>query len=56
MFHSADNHYQYLLWWKGNEPVKNSEKSYAIFEYPYSSLKKFEKVFDKGYVKVGVRK
>jgi hypothetical protein len=54
MFHSGDNHWRYLLWWKGNEPEKDAERSFSIIEKPYSLSKEFNRLKDFGNVKVGI--
>ena len=52
--HSADNHWKYLLWWKGRESVNDSLRTYIIYDYPYLPSAGVDIVKDIGYVKVGV--
>lgn len=55
MFEAGDNHYQYLLWWKGNEPKQTALLEYTIVEYPYNDDQfNFVKKKDFGNVTVGV--
>ena len=39
MFEAGDNHWRYLLWWKGNEPKERSNLEYIIYEFEDPQIK-----------------
>lgn len=55
MFEAGDNHYQYLLWWKGNEPKREAALVYTLIEIepPQGLTKQFDRTKDFGYAMVG---
>lgn len=55
IYESGDNHYQYLLWWRGNAPSKDADLTYFIFEPKEYSLPTVEPLVDFGYAMVGKR-
>lgn len=55
-FEAGDNHYQYLLWWKGKPPNDKASLSYTLFERKSKLSGKFDEVIDFGYATIGVNK
>jgi hypothetical protein len=52
-FPVGDNHWRYLLWWFGNEPVEKTQLKYAIFEKPYKAIEGYEIIGNFESVKIG---
>ncbi len=54
-FHSGQDHWVYLLWWKGKEPNLHSDLEYTIVEQPYSLVGEFDKVYNFKKITLGVK-
>ncbi len=54
-FESGDNHWRYLLWWRGGNPKPNQKRVYAIFEPPFEFASNFSNIYNFKNIKLGVK-